>query len=613
MKDDKINNILKFTAYISGFFTLFIAVILIMGYIQLELVKPLENPSLVVLKEQFDADPNNEDLKEQIRSLDLMARRAFFATRWQLETGTILLLLGAGIYILSQRLLIRYRRRNIKAHEGEINIAGLSKKGRLYLFTGTTIIVITAFIVSGLLRQNMPAPERVETELITEGISSTIRITPQSTENIPVSPGEQINATDPVNPDVDPGSLEDKAEGASADNPDDKVMVESTGSEESSSSFPFFRGHGSRGYAPEGTYPVSWDGRSGDKITWKVKVPYQGYSSPVIWDSKIFLTGAEGEALYVMCFDKISGELLWSKDANGIEGEPASPPKTSDDTGLAAPTSALNSKYVCSMFGNGNLICFDHDGNRIWAKNLGIPDNHYGHSSSLIIHKNILVVQYDHFTSKSVMGFDVNTGKKIWETFRQVAISWASPVIAEFNGVEQVILSSEPFVISYDIMTGAEIWSAQCMSGEVGPSVGVNSSRVFAVNDFAVLSSIDPNNQGEILWQDNEYTPEVASPVATEELIYILTTWGGVAAYDAETGDIAWSHDFDYGFYSSPMIAGDKVYMLDQAGVMHIVDTGREFKLLGESPLGERANCTPAFSENRIYLRSDEHLYCIGN
>ncbi len=148
------------------------------------------------------------------------------------------------------------------------------------------------------------------------------------------------------------------------------------------------------------------------------------------------------------------------------------------------------------------------------------------------------------------------------------------------------------------------------MSGEVGPSIGLNSKYVFAVNDFAVLAAIDPSN-GNVIWQDNEYTPEVASPVATEEFVYILTTWGGTACYNAENGELVWDHDFDYGFYSSPIIAGGLVYMLDQAGVMHVVKTEKEFSLVADSPLGEKANCTPAFSDGRIYIRSDEHLYCI--
>jgi outer membrane protein assembly factor BamB len=604
-KDENIIRILRLTGYISGLFTLFVAVIMILGYIQLESIKPLENPALEQLKQQYDKDPNNEDLKEQVRALDLMARRAFFATRWQIETGTYLLIIAVSIFVVSQRLLIIRRRRDLSMPADEFDLIGKSKRARSYLIISSLSVTLLAFIISFLLRKDLPDPISIDDEILSEGVSQ-----------IRVSPGNTTPAENTQLPDA-PESNEDLSGEV---NMDETVQEEKniTGEQLStqyisnSNNFPFFRGEGSRGLVGSGGFPTTWDGKTGENILWKVRIPLPGYSSPIIWDDRIFLTGAEGASTEVMCLNKTSGELIWRAEATGIEGEPKTPPKTSEDTGLAAPTAATNGEVVCAIFATGNLICLDFEGNRLWAKNLGVPDNHYGHSSSLIIHDNILLVQYDHFVSKSIMAFDVLNGTKLWETTRQVAISWASPVLASFGGKIQVILSSEPYVSSYDVYSGQELWSAQCMSGEVGPSVGVNSKKVFAVNDFAVLAGIDPLANGNVIWKDNEYTPEVASPVATEELVFVLTTWGAVACYDTDTGELVWDHDFDYGFYASPIIAGDNVYMLDQAGVMHIVKASREFTLVSEPVLGERANCTPAFSSGMIFLRSDDHLYCIG-
>jgi len=198
-----------------------------------------------------------------------------------------------------------------------------------------------------------------------------------------------------------------------------------------------------------------------------------------------------------------------------------------------------------------------------------------------------------------MIAFDINNGNKLWETTRKVAISWASPVLADFNGVPQVILISEPSVSSYNIKTGEQIWSVNCMGGEVGPSVGVNSKYVFAANEYAMLVAIKPGPDAEIVWEDNEYLPEVSSPVANEELVFIATTFGAVAAYDANNGELVWDFDFDYGFYASPILVGDNVYLLDQAGVMQIFKASRSFSLVAES-------------ENKIYIRGVEYLYCIG-
>lgn len=608
--------ILRLTGLISGLFTLFVAIIMIMGYIQLLTIKPLENPSLDSLKEVYDDNPNNEDIKEQIRALDLMSRRAFFSTRWQIETGTYMLIAGALVFFISQRLLQSGKRVKPEDSTWSYDLTGSKRKSRIYLILSSALVMVAAFIISFQMRIRLPDPLPVQEDTGETGIGS---ITHLQTGEPAVATSEQ----QPEGQAVDRPGETAKINEEGRDDPQEQ-MTESVEAEiapvttmpspniDNGINFPFFRGAGSRGIVKRTDYPLSWDGSSGNNIKWKTKVNSHGYSSPVIWNDKIFLTGSRGDSTEVMCYDKQGGELLWTAPATGISGEPETPPLTSEDTGLAAPTAATNGSVVCAIFATGNLICLDLEGNRLWAKNLGVPDNHYGHSSSLVIYGNKLLVQYDERNKKSVMAFDINTGEKLWETMRPVAISWSSPVIAEFNGVSQVILTSEPHVISYDVNTGRELWSVQCMSGEVGPSVGVNSKYVFAVNEFAVLAAIKPGENASVVWQDNEYTPEVSSPVATEELVFVLTSWGAAACYDTETGELVWDHDFDYGFYASPIIAGDKVYMLDQAGVMHIVEAGREFRLLSDAALGERAVCTPAFSEGMIFIRSEEHLYCIG-
>ena len=608
--------ILRMTGLISGLFTLFIAVIMIMGYIQLQTIKPLENPSLDALREIYDDNPNNEDIKEQIRALDLMSRKAFFSARWQIETGTYLLIAGALVFFISQRMLLGRKRVSPEEPEDGYDLTGTKRKSRIYLFISSAAVMVAAFIISLQMRVKLPDPLPVPEETGQAGISNITHMRDEPVAAV----SQQEAATDAPTgqEEVTQGSQEESTQ--SGEGKEAKMTESEQSSEPARPStevdndinYPFFRGVGSRGIVKSKDYPVSWDGKTGENIRWKTKLNSHGYSSPVIWENKIFLTGARGDSTEVMCYHKLSGELLWTAPGTGVSGEPDTAPPTSEDTGLAAPTAATNGKVVCAIFATGNLLCLDMEGNRIWAKNLGVPDNHYGHSSSLVIYDNKLLVQYDERNKKSIMAFDINTGEKIWETIRPVAISWSSPVIAEFDGISQVILSSEPYVISYDVNTGRELWSVQCMSGEVGPSVGVNSEYVFAVNEFAVLAAIKPGDNASVVWQDNEYTPEVASPAATDELVFLLTSWGAVACYDTQTGELAWDNDFDYGFYASPIIAGDKVYMLDQAGVMHIVEAGREFSLVSEAALGERAVCTPAFSEGMIFIRSEEHLYCIG-
>jgi len=609
MISDTNRKLLQVTSYISGMFTLFVAVTMIFGYIQLQAAKPLENPSLVFLKEQYDKNPSNNDLKEQVRSLDLMARRAYFSTRWQIETGTYLLLAGAAVFVICQLLIARSRKIRPIIPGEPPDMAGSKKISRRYLGVSASLVIIAALLISISMRKMLPDPVPVEEEAISAGISSTMKapVTPAVTTTGQADVSNVLAETqETVNPDQAKEATESN-QGTPAPVENKVVSYKGDGV-----NYPFLRGPGGRGVIENTGYPVNWNGTAGTNILWKAAIPKNGYSSPVIWGDKLFLTGADNDGGEVYCFNKKTGTLLWTGSASNIPGEPAEPPATSEDTGLAAPTAATNGRVVCAIFATGNLICLDMEGNTKWAKNIGVPDNHYGHSSSLIIHNNILLVQYDHFKSKSLIGFDLTSGNKLWETPRRVAISWASPVLAEFNGVTQVILTSEPAVISYDPSTGKELWFVNCMGGEVGPSIGVNSKYVFAANEFAKLVAIKPGSPAEIIWEDNQYLPEVSSPVATEELVFIATTFGAVAAYDANTGNLAWDHDFDYGFYSSPVLVGDNIYLTDQAGVTMIFKAAGSFSLVSESPLGEKAVATPAFSENRIYIRGEKSLYCIG-
>jgi outer membrane protein assembly factor BamB len=202
------------------------------------------------------------------------------------------------------------------------------------------------------------------------------------------------------------------------------------------------------------------------------------------------------------------------------------------------------------------------------------------------------------------------SGETVWETARKVRVSWASPILASIGGSMQLILSADPLVAAYDLNSGRELWSVDCMMGEVGPSPAFGEGLIFAANEYAALAAIRPG--GTIAWQNNEYLPEVASPVTAGGLLYIATTYGVLACYDANTGEKQWEHEANAGFYASPVIADGKVFALDTEGVAHIFSNEREKNLIAEPELGEDAVATPAFANGRIYIRGERHLFCIG-
>jgi outer membrane protein assembly factor BamB len=357
--------------------------------------------------------------------------------------------------------------------------------------------------------------------------------------------------------------------------------------------------------------PNSWDVTAGTNILWKIKVPVKGFSSPVVWNNKLFVTGANLQERWVYCYNTNNGELIWQQQANSIPGSPTTAPKTTDDTGLAAPSVVTDGIHVSAIFGTGDIITFDMNGNRLWAKNLGVPDNHYGHSSSLLSWKEKLIIQYDTNKGGRLLTLNIQSGEVIWDIKRSSHISWASPLLIEVDNKMQVVTSTEPTVAGYDLETGKELWQIDCMMGEVGPSPAYGNGLVFVANEYATLAAIDPV-KGEIVWEDNYYLPEVASPVVSDGLLFIATTYGVFACFDVHTHNMYWEAEFDEGFYSTPIIADGKLFAIDMNGVVHIMKVDRELKQIANIPMGEAVMTTPAFVDGKIFIRGNEHLYCIG-
>jgi outer membrane protein assembly factor BamB len=377
--------------------------------------------------------------------------------------------------------------------------------------------------------------------------------------------------------------------------------------------YPFFRGEGSRGVAGGKNYPEEWDAGAGKNIKWKSAVPKPGKNSPVIWDDKLFLTGAGDGKCEVYCYDKNSGELLWTASASDFPEASVDEPESDAEAGLAVPTAAVDANVICAVFGNGNLICLDHKGKLKWARNIGVPETTYGYSASLLIFENILLVQYDSETKISLTGYDTGSGEIKFETQRNGRAVNSSPVLAWFDNAPQVIINGNPNVTAYSPVTGKELWSQPGVSGDVAPSLAVNDVLVYATTDYYKLLALKPGLSTAPVWEDNTYTPDVSSPVATNEYLFIATGYGDVACYNAAKGDTLWAHYFDDTFYASPIVCDGKVWFLGRSGTMHIAEAGNKFKLVSQSPLGENSDCTPAFSESKIFIRGRNNLYCISD
>ena len=593
---------------ISGIFCAFTAILLLLNFMQMSRNEPLESEALKNLIERLASDPDNEALKQDIRNLDLLARKAYFTSQWQVNTGAWLLIIGTVVFAVAIWFNHKLRTKIERPELPEpVELPARLIAQRWLLLTGGLFLLFAlaaSFFSNDYLSKyqpdvsEIPKPptETVEVVTITKSSPSEETVAPETAEESLVS-SSGVDSTVAV-----PVGAPEPA----------KKISDTLSPAEIRKQHNTFRGAFGHGISDRTNIPVDWNGADGKNVIWKTSVPKPGYNSPVIWDDKIFLSGADESSRVVYCIDRNSGKILWEQEASGIPGSPSKLPDVTDDTGFAASTLAVDDKAVYAIFGTGDLIAFDMEGKRLWARNLGVPDNHYGHSSSLIVWNNKLFVQYDTNRGGRLLAINISNGVSVWDVQRDSRISWASPILISLNGKYQIVTSADPTVAAHDLETGNVLWSVDCMMGEVGPSPAYSDGLVFAANEYAKLVAIKPGDNPSILWEDNEYLPEAASPVVYNGLLYLATSYGVVVCYDAKTGEKYWEHDTNKGFYSSPIIAEGKVYIIDLGGAMYIFKAGREKILLGQPILGENAYATPAFTDGRIYMRGEKNLYCIG-
>ncbi len=368
----------------------------------------------------------------------------------------------------------------------------------------------------------------------------------------------------------------------------------------------------------EGPEP-GFDVPGGKGLLWKTPVPLPGRSSPVVWDDAVFVTAADETTREVFCFDAASGALRWRQPVPGEKSGDA--PEVSADTGYAAPTPVTDGQRVYAIFATGDLGCFDMGGKSVWSRSLGVPDNIYGHATSLLVHRGMLLVQLDQESEEEprsrLLALDAATGKTTWEAQRDVPASWATPLIVTVDGHEEIITCANPWVIAYDPADGRELWRAECLSGDVAPSPTVVAGMIGVAMDGSSCTAIRPGGSGDvttthIAWSFSGMLPDICSPVGTDDFVFLLSTYGYLTCLSTRTGEMVWEQQLEGSFKASPVVAGDHLYLLGDDGKMLVVKVGNGFELLGEGMVGESCEATPALASGRMFIRGAEHVFCVG-
>jgi outer membrane protein assembly factor BamB len=286
---------------------------------------------------------------------------------------------------------------------------------------------------------------------------------------------------------------------------------------------------------------------------------------------------------------------------------------------MAAPTPATDGKIVYALFATGDLVALDTEGNLRWYRSLncdyGNLMNQIGLAASPVLAGTTLLVPMENAGNSYAAGIDVQTGQNKWKVERIREVNWVTPLVINMAGRVDAAFATPKEITAYDSETGALRWTHTGIAPSEVASPGHGEEGMVIVPGGAELYALRPPLEGktpEIVWKTAKVRPDFASPVTYRGRIYSVGKVT-VDCVDAKTGQVLWKERLKgKHFWASPIIADGKLYVVSEDGFTNVIKLGDKPEVLATNALGETTLATPAVADGCLYLRSDQHLFCIG-
>ena len=422
--------------------------------------------------------------------------------------------------------------------------------------------------------------------------------------------------------------------------------------------WPQFRGIAATGIAEGFSLPTTWNTAKGTNVAWTTPVPGLGLSSPVVWGNDVFIsTSISGRkdaglkvGLYgnvepvqddtehewrVYAFDKATGKEKWKVSV--LKAVPKI--KRHTKATHANSTLATDGERLVAFFGSEGLYAFDLKGRQLWKKDLGVldagwyvaPENQWETGSSPVIHDGVVIIQADVQKNSFLAAFDAKTGKELWRTPRTDVPTWGTPTIHTVNGQTQILVNGYRHAGAYDFKTGKEIWKLSRNGDIPVPTPVVTGGLIYITNAhgrIAPVYAIRDTATGDITPAENATSNEhvawsvtrgggyMCTPLVYRGLTYIVSYQGILTVFDATTGEQKYRQrlleDTASAFTSSPVANDGRVYIASEDGQMIVFKAGPVFERIAANDMGASVLATPAISEGRLLVRTQNALVAIG-
>jgi outer membrane protein assembly factor BamB len=421
--------------------------------------------------------------------------------------------------------------------------------------------------------------------------------------------------------------------------------------------WPQWRGPGGLGIAASADFPETWNAATASRpavnIAWKTPVEGRGHSSPVVWGTRLFLTTSiQGEhvpghkapdhpnfdlspgyvhpdsegvdyknALKVLAIDTRTGKLLWERTAyDGLMYDDRHKKNT-----YASSTCVTDGKLVYASFEAAGLYAYTLDGKLEWKASLGnIAKAGMGPGTSPILYEHLMILQIDQEmgANSAIVALDKRTGKEVWRAARTTRRSWATPLLVRTASRVELVASGAEMVIAYDPLTGKELWrgpgvrshpipSAVAGHGLVVLSAGSQAKRAIAVRAGANGNVADTD---AIAWTYNKGTAYVPSPILVGDYVYLMTDAGLITCLDAKSGAVLYEGGrppVGTRFTASLVAFGDRLLQTSEEGDTFVIRAGPKHEVLATNSIGEAVLASLALARGTIYMRGERHLFAI--